>query len=134
MEKKFRAWLPAIKKMTYSHTLDELINWNTKPEDNGTAIWLQWTGLKDKNDIEIYEGDYVNINHDILETFSEGNLEGNNLYVWQEIVDSVDVNGVVSFDKGFFSVEEWQLNWFEKHEIEIVGNIYENPEVLSNEI
>jgi hypothetical protein len=39
-EIKFRAWLPGINRMTYPHTLDELMNWGTKKEDNGTAVWL----------------------------------------------------------------------------------------------
>lgn len=56
-EIKFRGWLSHSRKMTYAHTLDELMNWNTKPEDNGAAIWLQYTGMKDKNGKEIYEGD-----------------------------------------------------------------------------
>lgn len=58
-EIKLRAWLPGIKKMTYPHTLEELMNWNTQPEDKGTAIWLQYTGLRDRNSKEIYEGDVV---------------------------------------------------------------------------
>lgn len=52
-EIKFRAWLPAIEKMTYAHTLEELMNWNTNPKDNGLAIWLQYTGLKDFEDNEL---------------------------------------------------------------------------------
>jgi len=58
-EIKFRIWLPGIKKMTYPHTIEELMNWGTKDWTNGTAEFLQYTGLKDKNGKgrEIYEAD-----------------------------------------------------------------------------
>lgn len=36
-EIKFRAWLSAIKTMTNTHTLDELMNWDTDEKDNGTT-------------------------------------------------------------------------------------------------
>jgi len=111
-EIKFRAWLPTTKKMTYTHTLDELMNWNTRKEDNGAAIWLQFTGFKDKNGKEIYEGDVIK---------AESRL-------WQ-----------VDFKDGcFVGVDFKNVAWDELvnigyGETEVIGNIYGNPELLNNE-
>lgn len=67
----------------------------------------QWTGLLDKNDVEIYEGD-------ILKS------------------DINEVLGVVCFEDGKFVVnwENISEDLFEWTGEFIIGNIYENPELL----
>lgn len=93
----------------------------------GEEIWfeiedlelLQYTGLKDKNGVEIYEGD-------IIRYFSE-------VMSKKEWICSVEVIGATfavrtgkkSYMDGSF------LNRLSKDEkLEIIGNIYENPELL----
>lgn len=109
---KFRAWLPGIEIMTNEHTLDELMNWDTKPEDNGTAVWLQWTGLEDRNKKPIYEGD-------IIESAS-----GHRKYV-------------VTWDQeetGFFGkmIGRDESNFIKWKNFVVIGNIYETPELLKD--
>lgn len=131
---KFRAWLPNIKKMTYEHTVEELTKgnlWNMDGETNCSIIWLQYTGLKDKNGKEIYESDIVKANDyvgivkygefDIYKMIREQSDEAADLltctsgYGWYiSFQDGTDY----LFDN---NTEEW---------LEVIGNIYENPELL----
>ena len=67
----------------------------------------QYTGLKDKDGVEVYEGDIV----EYLENVADGQF--------------IDVVAVVDLD--FAGVN---FNW--ATEFKIIGNIYENPELLDN--
>lgn len=128
-EIKFRAWLPAIKKMTYAHTLEELMNWNTDPKDNGTAVWLQYTGLKDcKRTAEypdgqpIYEGDILQIN--IMDWNRPGNIiaSGN---------AAVEYRGCTFGVEWGFSLEFSGLDEFSNNcTLEVIGNVFDNPDLL----
>ncbi len=120
---KFRAWDRIKKRMFLVLEIDyenELVSdetyWNTIPFDD--VKLMQFTGLKDENDKEIFEGD-------VLKT-SDGELAkavwNKELACWEaefldEIVDLSEVADVKS----------------NRSDCEIVGNIYENPEFLEGE-
>jgi hypothetical protein len=78
--------------------------------EDDDEIWLQFTGLKDKNDKEIFEGDIIKGMHDFgpagfherIMTVTFNNLNGG--YGW---------------------------NYWDKDTIEIIGNIYENSSLLT---
>ena len=106
-EIKFRAWHNAKKEMQFYEFL-------TYAPPNYMALDLmQYTGLKDKNGKEIYEGD-------VLE--------------WEDrrVIDS----RVIEFsDGGFWLVGKTNEPWKERFmpsepTREIIGNIYENPELI----
>lgn len=89
--------------------------------ENSTYILMQYTGLKDKNGKEIYEGDIVSFN---LKTDAEGcpNIIG---YIeYQTTFSSFRIMSIL----GSFALD------YNIKEIEVIGNIYDNPELLDNKI
>ena len=81
----------------------------------------QFTGLKDKNGKEIYEGDIVKAPY--LDPIFGG------------VVNNMFVNIVVGYNKGSFVLEyDGNLRVYISDlydNIEIIGNIYDNPELLT---
>lgn len=113
---KFRAW---NKNGKYFLPFEETNDYILDP-DNGQIInqkWgtevncelMQFTGLLDKNGKGIYEGDILEIDNKTV--------------------------GIIKWDEqaaGFYFTESqdgWSHEWFER-ENKVIGNIYENPELL----
>jgi len=137
MKTKFRAWHKAEKKMCEVSLInfdkgafligvkkgeDEYIEGGKKiviaPEDGRFCEWnefdlIQFTGLKDKNGVEIYEFDIVAIDN--------------------------EENPVITkciYEPGYFTLLDsaggsWTRQLFHQQErLEVVGNRFENPELL----
>lgn len=130
-EIKFRAW-NAYAKTMYEVDLLHLRNRNNKiPALDGQymsvvyqpkVVLMQYTGLKDKNGGEIYEGDIVEIQQPTsIEHGAISFREGAFAFTSQVQVDG---NRTIVF---LHSVR-FQNNW----KLEVIGNIYENPELLTN--
>lgn len=82
--------------------------------DNDYAI-EQYTGLKDKNGKEIYEGDIV----------------VNTYYDDGEMYKVLWVDDSVAF--GMESLDDMELYKLPLESLEVIGNIHENPELLEEE-
>lgn len=87
---------------------------------------MQYTGLKDKNGKEIYEGDII----DFPDSEFDCNENGNEWYditsrgevYWSEQYCKWNITNINDIDLD----EIWECN----NEIEVLGNIWENPELL----
>jgi len=134
-EIKFRVW--DKKKMHYLD--DEYVSEGIYNSKNKEHILMQFTGLKDKNGKEIYEGDVIklhcsaNENHVITATIE-----------WYEELarfipaihnKKIKVVGGASEGKRVSMGE--MHSWCGAHYcfsisryLEVIGNIYENPELL----
>lgn len=134
-EIKFRAWDKKDKKMYYDIQSREF----RRPDGCGYAISIlenksrhteimQYTGLKDDGEKEIYEGDIVK-----YQRFTEKYTK------WETYIVKVGYEeyGFVyysdeGYTKGFLVANDLSgiehTSWMQL--VKIIGNIYENPELL----
>lgn len=92
----------------------ELEGWEADKKATERFVLMQYTGLKDKNGKEIYEGDVVTI-------FGNETNTGVVEYKTQN-EEKYPVNGWILNSYG-----EWLTIW---PDCEVIGNIYENPDLI----
>lgn len=119
---RFRAWSKVYKRMFEVFSFNENFVHSAIGDDpvhtHNQVVLMQCTGLKDKNGKLIYEGDIVK------ET----------LYRAGTICDETYL--AVVHDSCIFRFEPDMVFTdlhYHHHKVEVVGNIYENPELLNKE-
>ena len=123
-EIKFRVWDKETKNICEVRNIDfisEMIqikyqaNYGVRELEN--VILMQFTGLQDKNGVDIYEGDILIYQHMFVDKKSVSEV------IWNE-----KYSGFASYvedDERRYILEKELKNQFE-----VIGNIYENPELL----
>lgn len=122
MMQKFRAWdkptesMQKVESVDFkNHTVD--LEGGEIEQYFDDVILMQATGLQDRNNVDIYEGDIVRLTG-AYEDFK---------------------TGIVEFRKGAFVVNyesvNADFNYFDDISlpIEVIGNIYENPNLLEEQ-
>ena len=82
---------------------------------------MQYTGLKDKNGVEIFEGDVVDT-HGLAPRFFAVEFAGCGFELFR---------GEDGYDNGDYYRGDVAQDW-DWEKFEVIGNIYETPELLEN--
>lgn len=94
---------------------------NIEIEKSENYILMQYTGLKDKNGKEIYEGDIVRWkDRFVLLGESMDKKEGISQIVWRGVGFDIE-------ESSFGYEGESMISW---DNLEVIGTIHENPELL----
>ena len=132
---KFRAYSKKAGVMLAPATLQELLtaaisqkslNVEADPAMDENIIFLQWTGLLDKNGKEIYEGDVITTcpdDHQIIEEHM--------VVEWIADTGGFHRHSFVGVGKGLGPGGTNVIHTLPSQECEIIGNVYENPDLLS---
>ena len=125
---KFRAWDKTCKKMIYSGfavradgDIEGIDYTNTYAAKN--FIVMQSTGLIDKNGVEMYEGDIVECQH----TYN-GIIKGKLVYCEAGACWGIEVFDEPTWYAWF--CDDIEENENGEYDVKVIGNIYENPELL----
>lgn len=153
-EIKFRAWDKKEKKMLlpqyqnywlqiglegiiYEFSNGRLLDTTIKPVKYSTREYpyelMQYTGLKDKNGKEIFEGDIVLISED--ENKKAANTPHEDHFLFgdkaQIFFDECNANFVLlDNESGEETSIGYYAGWSNWNWLTVIGNIYENPELL----
>ena len=132
-ERKYRAWLKEEKRMVTVVDLKflsdhygnekEIVYWDDNINSSNYAYWdeielMEYIRKKDTNNVEIYEGDIV-------------------IYAINSVSGYCEATGIVKYNKETCAyevedIEDIDCTEFVGYceEIEVIGNIYQNPELL----
>ena len=119
-EIKFRIWLKEKRQMIQDVHICPEYEWLVMSDNDALEeicysvsekelIWMQYTGLKDENGVEVYEGDKVMFDHE----WTEPNEIG--VITWNKDTASFQIKG---------HIPSSSMKHLDR--MKVIGNIYEN--------
>ena len=131
-EIKFRVYDEDLKKMRYFNSSHDFICFDEKGNgyyhnmQTGLGEWfsdlMQYTGLKDKNGVEVYENDIIDI-HQTVNGYNQFVIQYDNYKFSARYYNqkTKQILGWYQYDLD----KLFEINETEK-EMEVIGNVYEN--------
>ena len=115
-EIKFRAW--HNDQMSKPFTLGEAVCWpdGKVSTANRVGIVMQFTGLLDRNGVEIYEGDIIHYMPDLFDSI-------------HVVEPSLRTTARMIIKKRSYWPPQY-LDAMQSVDVEVIGNIHQNPELL----
>ena len=114
MELKFRCFCLYNREMLYSDRHYPNLEAYFGDQSSETSDYMQFTGLKDKNGVEIYAGDIVN----------GWNNNPSGIHIVEYVSDKYNCGFMARDVNGLGKIHVWYDG------LKVIGNIYENPELL----
>ncbi|MED4883144.1 YopX family protein [Bacillus smithii] len=117
-----RVWDDVAKRMSYSkiELFDDMLGFRFEHFETDEPIFMQYTGLKDKNGRKIYEGDILKIDDD-----------------WEKWGFASGFVGYVIYDQGSFKLKEGEiyvpaycLDSSAEEGATVIGNIFQDGDLL----
>jgi hypothetical protein len=115
---KFRFWCPAGKAFVHDYNYNGAVDELFDEKDFDTLVPQQFTGLIDKNGVEVYEGDLINFSVNNTVELGDKDIVD---YKNQEVYYSGEYAGFMFGQDGFTPLDRIIMT-----SIEVVGHINAN--------
>jgi uncharacterized phage protein (TIGR01671 family) len=145
-EIKFRAWgrTPESDEPVMTKPFDfkkyvmyhEEAQSNLLPTVGEDVVYMQFTGLEDKNGVEIYEGDILHEYEEVVDPWRDDDSKD---YTQDQLHEVRYLTGnkydgfrCVSQPTEYYAGDNYYVTWIKPKTMEVIGNIYENKELLES--